>query len=55
MNLGQLSTLLRARYLADVRPVTSVSGLPFKAAVLEKELISAFESLLEGGQRDHKH
>jgi len=35
MNLGQLSRLLRARYLADVVPHTKVAGLPFKAEELE--------------------
>ncbi|MBS41716.1 MAG: 2-oxoglutarate ferredoxin oxidoreductase subunit alpha [Nocardioides sp.] len=34
MNLGQLSTLLRARYLVDARPHTQVTGMPFKAADL---------------------
>ena len=29
MNLGQLSMLLRARYLVDVQPFTQVRGLPF--------------------------
>jgi 2-oxoglutarate ferredoxin oxidoreductase subunit alpha len=35
MNLGQLSMLLRARYLVDVQSHTSVRGLPFSAADLE--------------------
>ncbi len=30
MNMGQLSTLLRDRYLLNVKPLTKVSGLPFK-------------------------
>ncbi|MEH6380090.1 2-oxoglutarate ferredoxin oxidoreductase subunit alpha, partial [Streptomyces sp. KLMMK] len=34
MNLGQLATLLRARYLVDVRSYTQVSGMPFKAEQL---------------------
>jgi len=29
MNLGQLSRILRAEFLVDVRSVTSVRGLPF--------------------------
>jgi len=29
MNLGQLSMLLRAKYLVDVQPFTQVRGLPF--------------------------
>ncbi|OZM80446.1 2-oxoacid:acceptor oxidoreductase subunit alpha [Pseudonocardia sp. MH-G8] len=35
MNLGQLSLLLRARYLVDVKSYTKVSGLPFKAEELQ--------------------
>ncbi|WP_375477282.1 2-oxoacid:acceptor oxidoreductase subunit alpha [uncultured Jatrophihabitans sp.] len=31
MNLGQLATLLRAKYLIDILSVTQVRGLPFKA------------------------
>ncbi|GAA4326918.1 hypothetical protein GCM10023162_32890 [Klenkia terrae] len=33
MNLGQLSLLLRAKYLVDVQSHTQVTGLPFRAAV----------------------
>jgi 2-oxoglutarate/2-oxoacid ferredoxin oxidoreductase subunit alpha len=35
MNLGQLSLLLRARHLVDVKSYTKVSGLPFKAEELQ--------------------
>jgi 2-oxoglutarate ferredoxin oxidoreductase subunit alpha len=35
MNLGQLSMLLRARYLVDAQSYTKVSGLPFKAEELQ--------------------
>ncbi|PWI45502.1 2-oxoacid:acceptor oxidoreductase subunit alpha [Streptomyces sp. ICBB 8177] len=34
MNLGQLATLLRARYLVDAHSHTQVTGLPFKAEQL---------------------
>ncbi|KOG51545.1 2-oxoglutarate ferredoxin oxidoreductase subunit alpha [Streptomyces griseoflavus] len=34
MNLGQLATLLRAKYLVDARSYTQVSGMPFKAEQL---------------------
>lgn len=34
MNLGQLATLLRAKYLVDARSHTQVSGMPFKAEQL---------------------
>ncbi|MBL1095078.1 2-oxoglutarate ferredoxin oxidoreductase subunit alpha, partial [Streptomyces sp. 9-7] len=42
MNLGQLATLLRAKYLVDVRSHTQVSGMPFKAeqlATIMQEII----------------
>ncbi|MFN2489800.1 MAG: 2-oxoacid:acceptor oxidoreductase subunit alpha [Actinomycetota bacterium] len=38
MNLGQLATLVRARYLIDTISVTNVKGVPFKASVLEDKL-----------------
>ncbi|MFF5131541.1 2-oxoacid:acceptor oxidoreductase subunit alpha [Streptomyces syringium] len=34
MNLGQLATLLRAKFLTDIRSYTQVSGMPFKAEQL---------------------
>lgn len=34
MNLGQLATLVRAKYLVDARSHTQVSGMPFKAEQL---------------------
>jgi 2-oxoglutarate/2-oxoacid ferredoxin oxidoreductase subunit alpha len=45
MNLGQLSMLLRAKYLVDVTGYNQVRGLPFKAAELESVLMSAIDSL----------
>ena len=38
MNLGQLATLLRAKYLIDAISVTQVRGLPFKADELAEML-----------------
>jgi 2-oxoglutarate ferredoxin oxidoreductase subunit alpha len=38
MNLGQLATLIRARYLVDAISVTQVRGLPFKADELAEML-----------------
>ncbi|GAB3479705.1 2-oxoglutarate ferredoxin oxidoreductase subunit alpha [Amycolatopsis cihanbeyliensis] len=35
MNLGQLATLLRAKYLVDIRSYNKVAGLPFKAEELQ--------------------
>ncbi|MGC7093821.1 2-oxoacid:acceptor oxidoreductase subunit alpha [Amycolatopsis lurida] len=44
MNLGQLSTVLRARYLVDVHSYTKVAGLPFKA----EELQGVFTDIIKG-------
>jgi 2-oxoglutarate ferredoxin oxidoreductase subunit alpha len=41
MNLGQLSTLLRAKYLVDAQAVTSVRGTPFGAEEMELLLLDA--------------
>jgi 2-oxoglutarate ferredoxin oxidoreductase subunit alpha len=32
MNLGQVATLIRSRYLVDIFSVTEVRGMPFRAA-----------------------
>ena len=42
MNKGQLKTLLRDQYLLDAKPVTKVSGQPFKIA----EILAAIEEAL---------
>ncbi|MFD8593152.1 2-oxoacid:acceptor oxidoreductase subunit alpha, partial [Streptomyces sp. NPDC059637] len=39
MNLGQLATLLRAKYLVDARSHTQVTGLPFKAEQLAAAIL----------------
>jgi 2-oxoglutarate/2-oxoacid ferredoxin oxidoreductase subunit alpha len=38
MNLGQLATLIRSRYLVDIISVTQVRGMPFRAADLAEML-----------------
>ena len=38
MNLGQLATLIRARYLVDAQSYTKVQGLPIFAEELEHEI-----------------
>ncbi|MGH8860428.1 MAG: 2-oxoacid:acceptor oxidoreductase subunit alpha [Jatrophihabitantaceae bacterium] len=43
MNLGQLATLIRARYLTDAMSVTQVRGLPFKADELAEMLQGVIE------------
>jgi 2-oxoglutarate ferredoxin oxidoreductase subunit alpha len=41
MNKGQLKTLLRDQFLVDARPVTKVSGQPFKIAEIEAAIEEA--------------
>jgi 2-oxoglutarate ferredoxin oxidoreductase subunit alpha len=43
MNKGQLKTLLRDQYLVDARPVTKVSGQPFKIAEIEAAIAEALK------------
>ncbi|MCS0602908.1 2-oxoacid:acceptor oxidoreductase subunit alpha [Streptomyces sp. LP11] len=43
MNLGQLATLIRARYLVDARPHNQVNGMPFKAEQLAAALKEAID------------
>ncbi len=46
MNLGQLSMLLRARYDADIQPVTKVAGMEFRADELHEALLEEFDDTL---------
>jgi 2-oxoglutarate ferredoxin oxidoreductase subunit alpha len=41
MNNGQLKTLLRDHFLIDARPVTKVSGQPFKIVEIEAAIEEA--------------
>ncbi|WP_371654138.1 MULTISPECIES: 2-oxoacid:acceptor oxidoreductase subunit alpha [unclassified Streptomyces] len=41
MNLGQLATLIRAKYLVDAQSYTQVNGMPFKAEQLATALKEA--------------
>ena len=43
MKLGQLSMVIRARYLVDAIPFTRVRGLPFKS----EELADAIRDVIE--------
>jgi 2-oxoglutarate ferredoxin oxidoreductase subunit alpha len=45
MNLGQLATLIRAKYLIDALSVTQVRGLPFKA----DELGDMLQGVIQNG------
>jgi 2-oxoglutarate ferredoxin oxidoreductase subunit alpha len=44
MNLGQLSMLLRAKYLVDIQGINQVRGMPFKSTELVEAITSAIES-----------
>jgi 2-oxoglutarate ferredoxin oxidoreductase subunit alpha len=46
MNMGQLAMLLRARYLADVQPVTKVEGMAFLADEVEGIIDAAIDGTL---------
>ena len=41
MNLGQLATLIRAKYLVDAHSYNQVNGMPFKAEQLATALKEA--------------
>ena len=43
MNTGQLKTVLRDQYLVDAKPVTKVSGQPFKIADIEAAIEDALQ------------
>lgn len=45
MNLGQLTMLVRARYLVDVQGINQVRGLPFKSTELVAAIGDALETL----------
>lgn len=47
MNLGQLATILRARYLVDVSSYSRVRGLPISITELESDLIAEIDALQE--------
>ena len=45
MNLGQLTMLLRAKYLVDIEGINQVRGMPFKSTELVAAISTALESL----------
>ncbi|MFW0794374.1 2-oxoacid:acceptor oxidoreductase subunit alpha [Gordonia sp. CPCC 205515] len=51
MNLGQLASILRTRYLVDVQTVTKVQGLAF----LSDELHQVIDAALDGTLREREH
>ncbi|WP_425524720.1 2-oxoacid:acceptor oxidoreductase subunit alpha [Saccharopolyspora ipomoeae] len=52
MNLGQLSMLLRARYLVDAQPVTKVAGQAFLAEELEEILLEVEAGTVAATERN---
>ncbi|WP_268952387.1 2-oxoacid:acceptor oxidoreductase subunit alpha [Saccharopolyspora karakumensis] len=51
MNLGQLSMILRARYLVDAQPVTKVAGQAFLAEELEEVLLEVEAGTMAATER----
>jgi 2-oxoglutarate ferredoxin oxidoreductase subunit alpha len=41
MNMGQLKTLLRDQFLVDAKPLTKVSGHPYRIADIEAAIDAA--------------
>ena len=37
--MGQLCTLLRAKYLVDARPLAKVEGRPFRVSELSEQIV----------------
>ncbi|MGN6269300.1 MAG: 2-oxoacid:acceptor oxidoreductase subunit alpha [Sphingomonas sp.] len=52
MNTGQLKTVLRDQFLVDARPLTKVSGQPFRIAEIEAAIAAYFDGIPgnEGGE-----
>ena len=48
LNSGQLTNVIRGRYLIDARALTKVQGLPFKASEIERAIDELIDSLGEG-------
>ncbi len=48
MNLGQLSLLLRAKFLVDIQGINQVRGLPFKSTELVAAITAAVSTLPAG-------
>ena len=55
MNLGQLSQLVRAKYLVDAIPYTTVRGMPFGAEELYDVFISHLDSIDNPHPHAHEH
>lgn len=51
MNMGQLSLLLRGKYLVDVQSVTKVQGMAFLADEVEEIIDAALDGSLAESQK----
>ena len=49
MNMGQFKTVLRDQFLVDAKPLTKVSGHPFRIAEIE----AAIDAALTADSRAH--
>ncbi len=52
LNMGQLTALLRSKYLVDAQAVTKVQGLPFKSREIEAAIDEALDSLGNSSKGD---
>ncbi len=52
LNMGQLTAVLRAKYLVDARALSKVQGLPFKSREIEAAIDEAQASLGAGAKGD---
>ena len=50
MNSGQLKTVLRDQFLVDARPLSKVSGQPFRISEIEQAIETALRGLGGGGE-----
>jgi 2-oxoglutarate ferredoxin oxidoreductase subunit alpha len=48
LNLGQLVTVLRGRYLVDARSFAKIQGMPFRVAELTAAFTREIESMIQG-------
>ena len=52
MNLGQLSMLLKARFPAEIQPITKVQGMAFSAEELQEAIEAEFAGRLTHAEHD---
>ena len=49
-NMGQLCTLLRAKYLVDAQSLAKVEGRPFRVGELSEQIIAFLDSISKTGK-----